>query len=224
MPNWSRRVEKSTAAFRIAAEAVSRFWRSALRLFGTSTSGLFVIIVCFHRHSWIVRSILESSSREVEESGSQPPCSGLRLRLRAGSYVQRFDAQFLDFGLLDIVLCFHRHSRFVLPFFDGTNPVSCRGREVAPPPTPPRPRRGAREFPALDKEGPGVVDFCRSFVFIDILALFSRFSMAQTRFRAKVSKSHHPQRVLVRGGESENSPPWISRGQEWSISAVPLFS
>jgi hypothetical protein len=38
----------------------------------------------------------------------------------------------------------------------------------------------------LDKEGPGVVDFwSRSFVFIDILALFPDSSRPQTRLHAK---------------------------------------
>ena len=63
------------------------------------------------------------------------------------------------------ILCFHRHSRFVPPFFIVTDSVS---------------RLGAK---------------C-----------------------AKTAKSHHPQPLLIRGGESANSPPWIRRGQGWSIT------
>jgi hypothetical protein len=62
----------------------------------------------------------------------------------------------------------------------------------------------------------------RPFVFINILALFPGFSMPLSRFHAKGAKSHHPQPLLIRGGEPGNSPPWIRRGQGWLIF-VPIL-
>jgi len=50
---------------------------------------------------------------------------------------------------------------------------------MSSPPTTPNPssrEEGSAQFPSLDKEGLGVVDLLhRSFVFIDILALFRRY-------------------------------------------------
>ncbi len=142
MPKWSRRVE---------SREVNR-------------RELFVFIVCFHRHSRIVRSILESSSREVEESRSQPA-----VYQTAAEAVSRFFRLALRLSnsstsrLFDLFLCFHRHSRFVPRVFKVANLAS--------------------------------------------------------RQRAK---SHHPQPLLVRGGEPGDSPRWIRRGQGWLIS-VPFL-
>jgi hypothetical protein len=90
--------------------------------------------------------------------------------------------------------------------------------EVAPPNPSSSEEGSPRIPPPWIRRGRGGSFLDRSFVFIDILALFPHFSMPQSRFHAKVSKSHHPPPLLIRGGEPENSPPWIRRGQGWLIA------
>ena len=88
------------------------------------------------------------------------------------TYLHMYDKLFV-FNVLGVFpLCFSTRSFvfiYILALFrhvrchePGSTPRrrARQGLKVPPPPTPPRPRRGVSRFPALDKEGLGVVDFC----------------------------------------------------------------
>ncbi len=69
------------------------------------------------------------------------------------------------------------------------------------------PKRRARQFPSLEKEGAGVVDLRRSFVFMNILALFRRIKVEKSRVESqRVTNRRHPTRPLDLALQPLDSP------------------
>jgi hypothetical protein len=80
-------------------------WQSA-------TQRLFVLVLCFHRHSRFVPLISRSTSVGIQKSRSQPPPSGLRhedVRPTFGLALQQLsDFLYLSFVFIDILALFRR--------------------------------------------------------------------------------------------------------------------
>ena len=171
-------------------------------------------ILCFHRHSRFVPSILVAQGlAQTRRVGSAMPRRGgfdipggpRGVRLRRIADVQRHVCA--SPGLLYRVLCFHRHSRMVRRFFDVRDPISSQGPRVPSPPASPHrcesgpPARFSTDLCGLEVRAP------REMRKLQTSSLTRRVAALSSIMQGRAARAVWPVGISLEPSSTKPTPP-----------------